>query len=165
MKNRTKYILAIVTAIVVAAIAIPLYVKSQHTTFRAEVTDHMTMLDKIRLLEISKVERELYDSEEVQLEDPKQIQGILKLFKDVELQNVKQVGSDQDLPYYYQVRILVIKEDRFSEQLGISLYSDNTMAIYNSAATRDAHKSYKITNEFNFNEIERIFNKLKEEAA
>ncbi|WP_145411155.1 hypothetical protein [Paenibacillus xylanexedens] len=165
MKNRTKYIIAMVTVIIVAAIAMPSYVKSQHTTFRAEVTDHMSMLDKIRLIEISKVEHQLYDSEDVKLEDPKKIQNILKLFKDVELQSVKQVGADRDLPYYYQVRILIIKEDRFSEQIGVSLYSDNTMAIYNSAATRDAHKAYKITNEFNFNELERIFNKLKEEAA
>ncbi|MCM3176205.1 hypothetical protein [Paenibacillus sp. MER 99-2] len=167
MKNRTKYILAIVTVIVVAAVAIPLYVKSQHTTFRSEVTDHMTMLDKIELLQIRKITRiSSAEAEEVQFRDQKGIQNVLKLFKDVELKKVQEANPFNDLPHYYEIRIVINKEGRFTEHFGVWVYSENTISTYNGAATRDAFGDFEITNnEFNFNELERIFNKLKEEAA
>lgn len=166
MKNRTMYILAIVTVIVVAAIAIPLYVKSQHTTFRTEVTDHMTMLDKIETLQIRKITRiSSAEEEEVRLEDPKEIQNVLKLFRDLELKKVKETLPFNDLPDYYEIRIVINKEGRFTEHFGVWVYSENTVSTYNGAATRDAFGDFEITNEFNFNELERIFNKLKEDAA
>ncbi|MDQ0174076.1 hypothetical protein J2T19_005598 [Paenibacillus tundrae] len=165
MKNRTMYILAIVTVVVVAAIAFPLYVKSQHTTFRAEVTDHITMLDKIETLQIRKITRiSSAEEEEVRLEDPKQIQNVLKLFRDIELKKVKEARPLNDLPYY-EIRIVINKEGRFTEHFGVWVYSENTISTYNGAATRDAFGDFEITNEFNFNELERIFNKLKEDAA
>jgi len=46
MNRKRKLILGIVILLALVATAIPVYISQQHTTFRAEVTDHMTMLDK-----------------------------------------------------------------------------------------------------------------------
>ncbi|OAX45510.1 hypothetical protein [Paenibacillus sp. AD87] len=75
MKKRTKTILGVVVVLVIAAITIPMYISRQHTTFRAEVTDHMSMLDTLDILIIKKIlTTDPYDEEEVTIKDPKRLE-------------------------------------------------------------------------------------------
>ncbi|SEB28503.1 MULTISPECIES: hypothetical protein [unclassified Paenibacillus] len=166
MKKRTKTILGVVVVLVIAAITIPMYISRQHTTFRAEVTDHMSMLDTLDILIIKKIPTtDPYDEEEVTIKDPQEIRKILKLAKDIELRRVKQIDiseRSEGNPYYYDWQLLTKKEDRFTEGFGITFYNEHAVSIYSGYKTRDKLENYEITNDFNLNEMERLFTNLKE---
>ncbi|MHA7584754.1 hypothetical protein ACX12E_30920 [Paenibacillus vandeheii] len=166
MKKRTITILGAVIVIVIAAIAIPMYMSRQHTTFRAEVTDHMSMLDTLEILSIKKIPTtDPYNEEEVTIKDPQEIRNMLKLAKDIELRRVKQTDiseRSEGNPYYYDWQLLTKKEDRFTEGFGITFYNEHAVSIYSGYKTRDKLENYEITNDFNLNEMERLFTNLKE---
>ena len=164
MKKRTITILGAVIVIVIAAIVIPMYLSRQHTTFRAEVTDHMSMLDTLDRLVIKKIAANSpYDDEgEVTIKDPQEIRKMLKLAKDIELRRVKKIDITERSPYYYDWQLLTKKEDRFTEGFGITFYNEHAVTIYSGYKTRDKLENYEITNDFNLNEMERLFTNLKE---
>jgi hypothetical protein len=163
MTKRTITILGAVIVIVIAAIAIPMYFSRQHTTFRAEVTDHMSMLDTLDILVIKKIPTtDPYDEEEVIIKDPQEIRNMLKLAKDIELRRVKEIDITERSPYYYDWQLLTKKEDRFTVGFGITFYNEHAVSIYSGYKTRDKLENYKITNYFNSNEMERLFTNLKE---
>ncbi|MFC9712804.1 hypothetical protein ACFTRD_32310 [Paenibacillus sp. NPDC056933] len=163
MKKRTKIILGTLIVIVIAAIAIPMYISRQHTTFRAEVMDHMGMLDTLDRLVIRKIAiNGPYNEDEVTITDPQEIKDMLKLAKDLELRRVQEIDPSEWAPYYYEWELLLKKEDRFTEGFGITFYNEHAVSIYSGYKTRDQHEHYEITNEFNLNEMERLFTNLKE---
>ncbi|MDN8591862.1 hypothetical protein Q0V21_24170 [Paenibacillus sp. 11B] len=163
MKKRTITILGAVIVIVIAAIAIPMYMSRQYTTFRAEVTDHMSMLDTLEILVIKKIPTtDPYNEEEMTIKDPQEIRNMLKLAKDIELRRVKEIDITERSPYYYDWQLLTKKEDRFTENFGITFYNEHAVSIYSGYKTRDKLENYEITNEFNLNEMERLFTNLKE---
>ncbi|HBU81606.1 MAG TPA: hypothetical protein DEF35_08190 [Paenibacillus sp.] len=165
MKKRTITILGAVIVIVIAAIVIPMYMSRQHTTFRAEVTDHMSMLDTLDRLVIKKIPTaDPYDEEEVTIKDPQEIRNMLKLAKDIELRRVKEIDISKGSrsPYYFEWRLTIKKEDRFTESFGITFYNEHAVSIYSGYKTRDKLENYEITNDFNLNEMERLFTNLKE---
>ncbi|MFE6079447.1 hypothetical protein ACFVQB_34025 [Paenibacillus sp. NPDC057886] len=166
MNKRTQTILGVVVVFVIAAIAIPMYISRQHTTFRAEVTDHMSMLDTLDILVIKKITAtDPYDEEEVTIKDPQEIRNVLKLAKDIELRRLKQTDiSDRSEgnPYYYDWQLLTKKEDRFTVGFGITFYNEHAVSIYSGYKTREKLGNYEITNDFNLNEMERLFTNLKE---
>ncbi|WP_413374534.1 hypothetical protein [Paenibacillus taichungensis] len=167
MKKRTKTILGVVVVIVIAAIAIPMYISRQHTTFRAEVTDHMSMLDTLDILVIRKITTtDPYDEEEVIIKGPQEIRNMLKLAKDIELRRLKHTDISERFegnPYYYDWQLRTKKEDRFTEGFGITFYNQHAVSIYSGYKTRDKLENYEITNDFNLNEMEQLFTNLKEE--
>ncbi|WP_405154805.1 hypothetical protein [Paenibacillus sp. FSL K6-0108] len=163
MGKRTKIILGVVIVIVVAAIAIPMYMSKQYSTFRAEVIDHMDMLDTLELLTIRKIQTsDPNNEEEVIIRDPQEIKEMLKLAKDIELRRVRKMDISERNSYYYEWRLLIKKEDRFTEGFGITFYNEHAVSIYSEYKTRDKHEDYEITNAINFNEMERLFTNLKE---
>ncbi|OPG99311.1 hypothetical protein B2I21_05905 [Chryseobacterium mucoviscidosis] len=163
MKKRTITILGAVIVIVIAAIAIPMYMSRQYTTFRAEVTDHMSMLDTLEILVIKKIPTtDPYNEEEMTIKDPQEIRDMLKLAKDIELRRVKEIDITERSPYYYDWQLLTKKEDLFTENFGITFYNEHAVSIYSGYKTRDKLENYEITNEFNLNEMERLFTNLKE---
>lgn len=163
MKKRTITILGAVIVIVIASIAIPMYFSRQHTTFRAEVTDHMSMLDTLDRLVIKKIPTtDPYDEEEVIIKDPQEIRNMLKLAKDIELRRVKEIDITERYPYYYDWQLLTKKEDQFTEGFGITFYNEHAVSIYSGYKTRDKLENYEITNDFNLSEVERLFTNLKE---
>ncbi|WP_433749589.1 hypothetical protein [Paenibacillus amylolyticus] len=175
MIRKIKIIMGVVAIIVVVAISVrmytsgqyAMYIPSKHTTFRAEVTDHMTMLDTLDRLTIRKVSNhEPYnEDDEVTITDSKQIREMLKLLKDVELKKVRELDVSERNPHYYEWRITINKEGRFTDRFGLTFYNEHSISIYSEAKTRDNHKDYEITNEFSLNEMERLFEKLKEEQT
>ncbi|MCP1181711.1 hypothetical protein [Paenibacillus sp. 1781tsa1] len=175
MIKRIKIIMGIVMIIVVIAIAVRMYtsgqyttyIPSKHTTFRAEVTDHMSMLDRLDRLTIRKVSstEPHNDEDEVTITDPNEIRDMLKLLKDVELKKVQDIDTSQSSSHYYEWRLLINKEGRFSEGFGLTFYNDHAVSIYSEHKTRDSFQDYEITNELNINEMERLFEKLKEEQT
>ncbi|MDN4605765.1 hypothetical protein P5G61_31400 [Paenibacillus sp. F6_3S_P_1C] len=166
MRKRTITILGAVIVIVIAAIVIPMYMSRQHTTFRAEVTDHMSMLDTLDRLVIKKIPTaDPYDEEELTIKDPQEIRNMLKLAKDIELRRVKQTDISERSkgnPYYFEWRLTIKKEDRFKEGFGITFYNDHAVSIYSEYKTRDKLENYEVTNDLNVNEMERLFTNLKE---
>lgn len=163
MKIRNKTILGAVIVIVIAAIAIPMYMSRQHTTFRAEVTNRMSMLDTLDRLVIKKIPTaDPYNEEEVTIKDPQEIRNMLKLAKDIELRRVKEIDITERTPYYFEWRLTIKKEDRFTEGFGITFYNEHAVSIYSEYKTRDQLENYEITNDFNLNEMERLFTNLKE---
>ena len=163
MKKRTRIIVGAILLIIVLAIAIPMYIAQQKTTFRAEVMDHMSMLDTLDYLEIRKLAKTgLYNEEEVTIRDPQEIKDMLKLVKDLELKRVKKIDISEWSPNYYEWRLLIKKEDQFTEGFGITFYNEHAVSIYSGYKTRDKHEHYEITNSFNVNEMERLFTILKE---
>lgn len=175
MSKRIKLIMGIVTIIVVVAIAVrmytsgqyAMYIPSQYTTFRAEVTDHMSMLDTLDRLTIRKISSadRYNEDDEVTITDPKEIRDMLKLLKDVELKKMKDIDTAQRSPYYYEWRLTINKEGRFTDGFGLTFYNEKSISIYSEAKTRDQLEDYEITNEFNLNEMERLYQKLKEEQT
>ncbi|MGO4734858.1 hypothetical protein [Paenibacillus sp. 2KB_22] len=175
MIKRIKIIMGIVMIIVVVAIAVrmytsgqyTMYIPSKHTTLRAEVIDHMSMLDSLDRLTIKKVSRAdpHNDEDEVTITDPNEIRDMLKLLKDVELKKVQDIDTSQSSSHYYEWRLLINKEGRFSEGFGLTFYNDHAVSIYSEHKTRDPFQDYEITNELNINEMERLFEKLKEEQS
>jgi Tfp pilus assembly major pilin PilA len=166
MKKRNKTILGAVIVIVIAAIVIPMYMSRQHTTFRAEVTDHMSMLDTLDRLVIKKIAANSpYDDEgEVTIKDPNEIRAMLKQVKDIEFKRVQEndISKGSRSPYYFEWRLTIKKEDRFTESFGITFYNEHAVSIYSEYKTRDQLENYEITNDFNLNELERLFTNLKE---
>jgi|GEM_PF-1474033 len=175
MIKRIKIIMGIAAIIVVAAIAVrmytsgqyAMYIPSKHTTFRAEVTDHMSMLDRLDRLTIRKVSSAdpNNDEDEVTITDPNEIRDILKLLKDVELKKVRELHVSERNPHYYEWRVTINKEGRFTDRFGLTFYNEHSLSIYSEAKTRDNLEEYEITNEFSLNEMERLFEKLKEEQT
>ncbi|MBD8842387.1 hypothetical protein IFU39_31860 [Paenibacillus sp. CFBP 13594] len=175
MKNRIKYIWGISIIIVFLAIAVRMYISGQytmyipskHTTFRAEVTDHMTMLDTLDRLTIRKIsDNEPYnEDDEITITDPKEIRDMLKLLKDVDLKRVGEFDVSERNPHYYEWRLTIKKEGRFTDGFGLTFYNEKSISIYSEAKTRDKFEDYEITNEFNLNEMDRLFEKLKEEQT
>ncbi|WP_338590085.1 hypothetical protein V6669_01520 [Paenibacillus sp. Y5S-9] len=175
MIKRVKMIMGIAMIIVFLAIAVrmytsgqyTMYIPSKHTTFRAEVTDHMTMLDKLDRLTIKKVSNhEPYnEDDEVTIKDSKEIRDMLKLLKDVDLKRVREFDVSERNPHYYEWQLTINKEGRFTEDFGITFYNEQSISIYSGAKTRDQLEDYEITNEFNLSEMDRLFEKLKEEQT
>ncbi|WP_017691136.1 hypothetical protein [Paenibacillus sp. PAMC 26794] len=175
MVKRIKIIMGIAMIIVFLAIAVrmytsgqyTMYIPSKHTTFRAEVTDHMTMLDTLDRLKIRKISSAdpYNEDDEVTIKDPKEIRDMLKLLKDVDLKRVRAFDVSERNPYYYEWRIKINKEGRFTDGFGLTFYNEKSISIYNEAKTRDQLEDYEITNEFNLNEMDRLFEKLKEEQT
>ncbi|MGV2963242.1 hypothetical protein MHB43_01915 [Paenibacillus sp. FSL H8-0317] len=175
MKNRIKMIIGTVTIIVVVAIAVRMYtsgqytkyIPSKHTTFRAEVTDHMSMLDRLDRLTIRKISSaDPYNEDnEVTITDPNEIRDMLKLLKDIRLKRVREFDVSERNPYYYEWRLTINKEGRFTDGFELTFYNEKSISIYNEAKTRDELEDYEITNEFNLNEMDRLFGKLKEEQT
>lgn len=175
MKNRIKMIIGIVTIIVVVAIAVRMYtsgqytnyIPSKHTTFRAEVTDHMSMLDRLDRLTIRKISSadSYNEDDEVTITDPNEIRDMLKLLKDIDLKRVREFDVSERNPDYYEWRLTINKEGRFTDGFGLTFYNEKSISIYSEAKTRDKFEDYEITNEFNLNEMDRLFEKLKEEQT
>lgn len=175
MSRRIKMIMGIVTIIVVVAIAVrmytsgqyAMYIPSKHTTFRAEVTDHMTMLDTLDRLTIRKISSTdpYNEDDEITITDPKEIRDMLKLLKDVELKRVREFDVSERNPQYYEWRLTINKEGRFTDGFGLTFYNEDSISIYNEAKTRDQLEDYEITDGFNLNEMDRLFEKLKEEKT
>lgn len=175
MSRRIKMIMGIAMIIVFLAIAVRMYtsgqytigIPSKYTTFRAEVTDHMTMLDTLDRLTIRKISSTDPDNEddEISITDPKEIRDMLKLLKDVELKRVGEFDVSERNPHYYEWRLTINKEGRFTDGFGLTFYNENSISIYNEAKTRDELEDYEITNEFDLNEMDRLFGKLKEEQT
>ncbi|MEK4108913.1 hypothetical protein MHH92_01530 [Paenibacillus sp. FSL M7-1414] len=175
MIKRIKMIMGIAMIIVFLAIAVrmytsgqyTMYIPSKHTTFRAEVTDHMTMLDTLDRLTIRKIsDNEPYnEDDEITITDPKEIRDMLKLLKDVDLKRVREFDVSERNPHYYEWRLTINKEGRFTKDFGITFYNEQSISIYSGAKTRDKFQDYEITNEFNLNEMDRLFEKLKEEQT
>lgn len=175
MIKRIKMIMGIAMIIVFLAIAVrmytsgqyTMYIPSKHTTFRAEVTDHMTMLDTLDRLTIRKIsDNEPYnEDDEITITDPKEIRDMLKLLKDVDLKRVREFDVSERNPHYYEWRLTINKEGRFTEDFGITFYNEQSISIYSGAKTRDKFEDYEITNEFNLNEMDRLFEKMKEEQT
>ncbi|WP_181150849.1 hypothetical protein [Paenibacillus sp. PCH8] len=124
------------------------------------------MLDQLDRLTIRKVSSaEPYnEDDEVTIKDPKKIRDMLKLLKDVELKKIQGIDTSKRNSHYYEWRLLINKEGRFSEGFGITFYNEHAVSIYSEHNTRDSLQDYQITNELNMNEMERLFEKLKEEA-
>ncbi|PWW32638.1 MULTISPECIES: hypothetical protein [Paenibacillus] len=166
MKKRTKTILGVVVVLVIAAVVIPMYISRQHTTFRAEVTDHMSMLDTLETLVIKKIPAtDPDDEEEVTIKDPQEIRKMLKLAKDIELRRLTETdisGRSEGNPYYYDWQLRTKKEDQFTVGFGITFYNEHAVSIYSGYKTRDKLENYEITNDFNLSEMERLFTNLKE---
>ncbi|MEK4371242.1 hypothetical protein [Paenibacillus sp. FSL R5-0473] len=175
MIKRIKMIMGIAMIIVFLAIAVrmytsgqyTMYIPSKHTTFRAEVTDHMTMLDTLDRLTIRKIsDNEPYnEDDEITITDPKEIGDMLKLLKDVDLKRVREFDVSERNPHYYEWRLTINKEGRFTDGFGLTFYNEKSISIYSEAKTRDKFQDYEITNEFNLNEMDRLFEKLKEEQT
>ena len=175
MSRRIKMIMGIVMIIVFLAIAVrmytsgqyTMYIPSKHTTFRAEVTDHMTMLDTLDRLTIRKISiQDPYnEDDEITITDPKEIRDMLKLLKDVELKRVREFDVSERNPQYYEWRLTINKEGRFTDGFGLTFYNEDSISIYNEAKTRDQLEDYEITNGINLNEMDRLFEKLKEEKT
>ncbi|WP_405171312.1 hypothetical protein MHI12_01515 [Paenibacillus sp. FSL H8-0280] len=175
MSRQIKMIMGIAMIIVFLAIAVrmytsgqyTMYIPSKHTTFRAEVTDHMTMLDTLDRLTIRKISNnEPYnEDDEITITDPKEIRDMLKLLKDVDLKRVGEFDVSERNPHYYEWRLTINKEGRFTDGFGLTFYNEKSISIYSEAKTRDKLEDYEITNEFNLNEMDRLFEKLKEEQT
>ncbi|CAM4525319.1 hypothetical protein [Paenibacillus xylanexedens] len=175
MSRQIKMIMGIVIIIVFLAIAVRMYtsgqytmfIPSKHTTFRAEVTDHMTMLDTLDRLTIRKIsDNEPYnEDDEITIKDPKEIRDMLKLLKDVDLKRVGEFDVSERNPHYYEWRLTINKEGRFTDGFGLTFYNEKSISIYSEAKTRDKFEDYEITNEFNLNEMDRLFEKMKEEQT
>ncbi|WP_419890752.1 hypothetical protein [Paenibacillus xylanexedens] len=175
MSRRIKMIMGIAMIIVFLAIAVrmytsgqyTMYIPSKHTTFRAEVTDHMTMLDTLDRLTIRKIsDNEPYnEDDEITITDPKEIRDMLKLLKDVDLKRVREFDVSERDPHYYEWRLTINKEGRFTDGFGLTFYNEKSISIYSEAKTRDKFEDYEITNEFNLNEMDRLFEKMKEEQT
>lgn len=175
MIKRIKMIMGIAMIIVFLAIAVrmytsgqyTMYIPSKHTAFRAEVTDNMTMLDTLDRLTIRKIsDNEPYnEDDEITITDPKEIRDMLKLLKDVDLKRVREFDVSERNPHYYEWRLIINKEGRFTNGFELTFYNEKSISIYNEAKTRDELEDYEITNEFNLNEMDRLFEKLKEEQT
>lgn len=175
MTKRIKMIMGIAMIIVFLAIAVrmytsgqyTMYIPSKHTTFRAEVTDHMTMLDTLDRLTIRKIsDNEPYnEDDEITITDPKEIRDMLKLLKDVDLKRVREFDVSERNPHYYEWRLTINKEGRFTDGFGLTFYNEKSISIYSEAKTRDELEDYEITNEINLNEMDRLFEKMKEEQT
>ncbi|MET1176036.1 hypothetical protein [Paenibacillus amylolyticus] len=175
MSRQIKMIMGIAMIIVFLAIAVhmytsgqyTMYIPSKHTTFRAEVTDHMTMLDTLDRLTIRKIsDNEPYnEDDEVTITDPNEIRDMLKLLKDIDLKRVREFDVSERNPDYYEWRLTINKEGRFTDGFGLTFYNEKSISIYSEAKTRDKFEDYEITNEFNLNEMDRLFEKLKEEQT
>ncbi|MEK4433388.1 hypothetical protein [Paenibacillus sp. FSL K6-2862] len=165
MNRKRKLILGIVILLALVATAIPVYISQQHTTFRAEVTDHMTMLDKFDRLEITRFSSSSGDREEVIIKDAAEIQDILKDYKDIELKKINQRDTERESPYYYEWRLMINKEEREINGFGITLYNKHSMTIYNGNDTRDKLQDYKVSQDMNWYKMERLFEGIKEEES
>ncbi|WKL04704.1 hypothetical protein Q0F98_18425 [Paenibacillus amylolyticus] len=140
MSRRIKMIMGIAMIIVFLVIAVrmytsgqyTMYIPSKHTTFRAEVTDHMTMLDTLDQLTIRKIsDNEPYnEDDEITITDPKEIRDMLKLLKDVDLKRVREFDVSERSPHYYEWRLTINKEERFTENFGITFYNEQSISIY-----------------------------------
>ncbi|MFS0874290.1 hypothetical protein [Paenibacillus xylanilyticus] len=165
MNNRKRLIVGIVILVAIVAFAIPMYISQQHTTFRAEVTDHMTMLDKFDRLEITRFSSASGDREEVIIKDTEEIQDILKDYKDVELKKVNQRNTERETPYYYEWRLMINKEGREINDFGITFYNKHSMTIYNGSSTSDKSQEYELKQEMNWYKMEHLFAQPKEENS
>ncbi|MGG4480141.1 hypothetical protein N6H13_15380 [Paenibacillus sp. CC-CFT742] len=165
MNRKRKLILGIVILLALVAAAIPVYISKQHTTFRAEVTDHMTMLDKFDRLEITRFSSSSGDREEVIIKDAAEIQDFLKDYKDIELKKINQRDTERESPYYYELRLMINKEEREINGFGITLYNKHSMTIYNGTDTRDKLQDYKVSQDMNWYKMERLFEGVKEEGS
>lgn len=167
MTNRKRYLMAVAGVLIVAVMAIPLYMAKQQTTFRAEVTDHMSMLDTLERLSIRKISSKEPNMEdhEITIKDSNEIRDMLRLLKDVELIKVQNVDVNLRNSNYYEWRLLVNKEGRSTEGFGITFYNERFISIYSERNTRAPFQDYKITNEFNLDEVERRLEGLKKEGG
>lgn len=127
----------------------------------------MTMLDTLDRLTIRKIsDNEPYnEDDEVTITDPNKIRDMLKLLKDVDLKRVREFDVSERNPHYYEWRLTINKEGRFTDGFGLTFYNEKSISIYSEAKTRDKFQDYEITNEFNLNEMDRLFEKLKEEQT
>ncbi|PAF28103.1 hypothetical protein [Paenibacillus sp. 7516] len=162
MNRKRRLIMGIVVLLALVATAIPVYISQQHTTFRAEVTDHMTMLDKFDRLEITRFSSTSGDREEVIIKDAGEIQDFLKDYKDIELKKINQKDKERESPYYYEWRLMINKEEREINGFGITLYNKHSMTIYNGNDTRDKLQDYKVSQDMNWYKMERLFAEIKE---
>lgn len=165
MNRKRKLILGIVILLALVAAAIPVYISKQHTTFRAEVTDHMTMLDKFDRLEITRFSSASGDREEVIIKDAAEIQDFLKDYKDIELKKINQRDTERESTYYYEWRLMINKEEREINGFGITLYNKHSMTIYNGTDTRDKLQDYKVSQDMNWYKMERLFEGVREEGS
>lgn len=118
----------------------------------------MTMLDTLDRLTIRKIfNNESYnEDDEITITDPKEIRDMLKLLKDVELKRVREFDVSERNPHYYEWRLTINKEGRFTDGFGLTFYNEKSISIYNEAKTRDQLEDYEITNEINLNEMDRL---------
>lgn len=165
MKIKKQYLLAVAAALIVTVITIPLYMAKQQTTFQSEVLDHMSMLDTLDRLIVRKFSSKdpYVGDDDITLQDPNEIRDMLKLLKDVELTKVQNIDVDQQNPDYYEWRLYVNKEGRFTEGFGITFYSDRFITIYSEHNKLNTIQDYEITNDLNLKEIERRMQELEKE--
>jgi len=157
--RRKRSIIIAVILMAIVAIMIPIYFNQQrHTTFRAEVIEHFGMLDRFKWLEIRKISTGNEADEERVIEDAEEIRKLLNDYKDHELKRADRPSlSAEASPYYYEWRLLIIKEGRESSGFNITFYDKQHIEIFDASATRDALTSYKVDEPMNWFRMEQYF--------
>lgn len=159
MLRRKRGIIIAVILMAIVAIMIPIYINQQrHTTFRAEVLEHFGMLDRFKRLEIRQISTGNEADEEHVIEDAEEIRKLLNDYKDHELKQADRpsLGAEAS-PYYYEWRLLIIKEGRESSGFNITFYDKQHIEIFDASATRDALTSYKVDEPMNWFRMEQYF--------
>lgn len=160
MLRRKRDIIITVILIAIAAMLIPIYINQQrHTTFRAEVIEHFGMLDRFKRLEIRQISKTGNEADEERvIEDAEEIRKLLNDYKDHELKRADRPSlSAEASPYYYEWRLLIIKEGRESSGFNITFYDKQHIEIFDASATRDALTSYKVDEPMNWFRMEQYF--------
>lgn len=139
MKKRYKIVAAIFLAIVVGLVIIDMSTKN--TTFKEVVLDHLNVIE-VSSIEIIR-STDTINEDKITVTDPSQIESIMNAFSQTKLKeasflNINYTGS-------YWITLKTNKNRKF----GITLYDKVYVTIieYNNS-TKNATKSYKITNEF-----------------
>jgi len=157
--RRKRGIIIAVILMAIVAIMIPIYINQQrHTTFRAEVLEHFGMLDRFKRLEIRQISTGNKADEERVIEDAEEIRKLLNDYKDHELKRADRPSlSAEASPYYYEWRLLIIKEGRESSGFNITFYDKQHIEIFDASATRDALTGYKVDEPMNWFRMEQYF--------
>ncbi|WP_054024019.1 hypothetical protein [Bacillus sp. FJAT-28004] len=143
MKKRNK----IVVLIMVIGLVV-VYMYSRNSTFSEEVTNHFNVKD-VSSIEIIKTSTS--NEETITVTDPKQIELIMNAFSTTKLRKDRILNINHTESYWITIK------NNGTRRFGLTLYDDEYLEIYNNNATKNALKSFKITNELNLTIIQDLF--------
>ncbi|MDY8024457.1 DUF5301 domain-containing protein [Paenibacillus polymyxa] len=148
MRRRNRYILKS-AIILIAAIIGMMYIVNLDTTFRKVVLDRMDTA-RINTILISKSP----DYTDQLVKDKNDIQSILNTLAEMKLR--KSSILDKGLNSTYMLSIFVDHGNK-RDLLGITLYDQNYIEIYDETKTKNKITSYKITNDYEMEPIRKLF--------